>query len=299
MRVIIKHFMSFYMKAIRLSFFLLLLMLSRLFAMAQTAEILVAAHRGDWRNYAENSIEAIESCIEMGVDIVEIDVARTKDGHLVLMHDRTVDRTTGGKGLVSDFTLDEIQGLRLRNGLGRVTDFKIPTFEDVMIVAKNRIIVNVDKADEYFDNVYEVLKKTGMLEQALVKSDKSYEYLYRKYGTILEKMVFVPVVRPHKGTTIDSIAAVLDKKHSVYEISFEEANKELFRQMKTKLQNSSSVLWFNSLWDSTSGGYTDDKALKDPDGNWGYLIDVLGAGILQTDRPALMLEYLRKRGMHK
>jgi glycerophosphoryl diester phosphodiesterase len=267
--------------------------------MAQTTEVLVAAHRGDWRNYAENSLEAIESCIKMGVDIVEIDVAITKDGHLILMHDQTLDRATSGKGLVSDFTLDEIRKLRLRNGLGRITDFKIPTFEEAMTVAKGRIIVDVDKSDKYLDDVCKILEKTGTLEQAFVKSDKPYNQLYQKYGTILEKMIFVPVIRPHKETTVDSIATVLDAKYSVYEISFAEASKELFQQMREKLQNTSSVLWFNSLWDSNSGGYTDDKALKDPDGNWGYLIEELGAGILQTDRPALMLEYLRKRGMHK
>jgi glycerophosphoryl diester phosphodiesterase len=266
--------------------------------MAQSSKVLVASHRGDWRNYAENSLEAIESCIKMGVDIVEIDVAKTKDGHLVLMHDKKVDRATSGKGLVSDFTLAEIRELRLRNGLGRITDFKIPTFEEAMLTAKGRIIVNVDKADEYFDEVYKVLEKTGTLKQALVKSDKPYEELYRKYGDILDKITFVGIIRPNKETTIDSIVNILEKKFPIYEISFAEASKDLFQQMKVKLQGTSSVLWFNSLWDSNSGGYTDDKALKDPDGNWGYLINKLGAGIIQTDRPALLLEYLRKKDLH-
>jgi glycerophosphoryl diester phosphodiesterase len=286
------------MKTIRINFCLLFLLLCYSLAIAQASKVLVAAHRGDWRNYAENSLEAIESCIRMGVDIVEIDVAKTKDGHLVLMHDKRVDRATSGKGLVSDLMLAEIRELRLRNGLGRITDFQIPTFEEAMLVAKDRIMVDVDKADEYFDEVYKILEKTGTLKQAFVKSDKSYERLYRKYGAILDKMIFVAVIRPHNGTTIDSVAGILDKQFLVYEISFAEASKDLFYQMNAKLQNTSSVLWFNSLWDSNSGGYTDDKALKDPDGNWGYLIDTLGARIIQTDRPALLLEYLRKRRMH-
>ncbi|MDR0543413.1 MAG: DUF4996 domain-containing protein, partial [Dysgonamonadaceae bacterium] len=53
-----------------------------------------------------------------------------------------------------------------------------------------------------------------------------------------------------------------------------------------------------SLWDSLCGGYSDDKALKNPNGTWGYLIDELGAGILQTDRPELMLNYLKQRKLH-
>jgi len=56
--------------------------------------VMVIAHRADWRNFPENSLEAIRSAIKLGVDMVEIDVRKTKDGKLILMHDETVDRTT-------------------------------------------------------------------------------------------------------------------------------------------------------------------------------------------------------------
>jgi glycerophosphoryl diester phosphodiesterase len=278
-------------------YFILLLIFCHAASWAQTQKVLVAAHRGDWRNYADNALEGIESCIKMGVDMVEIDVAKTKDGHLVLMHDRKVDRTTNGKGLVSDFTLTEIQALRLRNGLGRVTDFRIPTFEEAMQTAKGGIIVNVDKGDEYFDEVYKVLEKTGTVGQAIIKSDKPYGQLRQRYGAILDSMTFMPVVNLKKGTTIDSISAVLDKLYPFYEIVFAEENREVLQYIKTRLQNTSSVIWINSLWDSLCAGYSDDKAFANPDGTWGYLIDTLGARIIQTDRPALLLKYLNKRGL--
>ena len=60
--------------------------------------VVVVAHRGDWRNYPENSLPAIESCIRMGVDVVEIDLKLTKDSVLVLSHDRTLNRCTTGSG---------------------------------------------------------------------------------------------------------------------------------------------------------------------------------------------------------
>jgi glycerophosphoryl diester phosphodiesterase len=269
----------------------------QLFAMAQTSKVLVASHRGDWRNYADNSIEGIESCIKMGVDIVEIDLAKTKDGQLVLMHDCTVDRTTNGKGLVSDFTLEEIKQLHLKNGLGRVTGFKIPTLEEVMRTVKDRIIVNLDKSDKYFDEVYKILERTGAMEQAIIKSDKPYQQLQEQYGENLDKMIFMPVITLKAETTIDSISVVLDKKYPLYEICFQEENKELWQQIKEKLSGA-SVIWINSLWDSLCGGYSDDKALQDPDKTWGYLIEELGAGILQTDRPAMMLDYLKQKDLH-
>jgi glycerophosphoryl diester phosphodiesterase len=267
--------------------------------MAQPSKVQVASHRGDWRNYADNCIEGIESSIRMGVDIVEIDIAKTKDGQLILMHDRTIDRTTNGKGKVSDFTLEEIKTLRLRNGLGRVTDFQIPTLEEVMLLVKGKnIIANIDKGDAYFDDVYPILERTGTLAQAIIKSNKPYEQLKAQYGENLDKMLFMPVLTLKKETTLDSILPVLVRKYPFYEICFQEENEALWLQIKEQLNSNNSVIWINSLWDSLCGGYSDDRALKDPDGTWGYLINELGAGILQTDRPAMMLEYLNKRGLH-
>jgi glycerophosphoryl diester phosphodiesterase len=279
-------------------YLILLLILCHTASWAQTQKVLVAAHRGDWRGYADNALEGIESCIIMGVDMVEIDVAKTKDGHLILMHDRKVDRTTNGKGLVSDFTLAEIQALRLRNGLGRVTSFRVPTLEEAMRVAKGKITVNVDKGDEYFDEVYRVLQKTGTVKDAIIKSEKPYAQLRRQYGAALDSMTFMPVVVLKKETTIDSISAVIGRIYPAYEVVFAEEHKELLQYIKTQLQNTSSVIWINSLSDSLCAGYSDDKALTNPDGTRGYLIDTLGAGIIQTDRPVLLLDYLKKKGLH-
>ena len=64
--------------------------------------VFVAMHRGDWRNFPENSKGAILSSIRLGADIVELDVHMTKDGRFILNHDNTFDRTTTGKGKVHD-----------------------------------------------------------------------------------------------------------------------------------------------------------------------------------------------------
>lgn len=261
-------------------------------------QVQVASHRGDWRNYADNSIEGIESCIRMGVDIVEIDVARTKDGHLVLMHDKKVDRTTNGKGRVDSLSLAEIKEMYLRNGLGRVSQFKVPTLEEAMLAAKGRIKVNLDKADEYFDQVYAILLKTGTVEQAIIKSDKPYHKLKALYGENLDKMVFMPVVNLSDTISLTYLDSLLEKKYPYYELVFKGEDKKLLSHIREKLSGTHSVIWINSLWDSLCAGYSDDKALSDPDDTWGYLIDSLGASILQTDRPALMIEYLRERGLH-
>lgn len=101
-------------------------------------DVLVVSHRGDWRNAPENSLQAIRNCIDMGIDMVEIDLKKTKDGHLILMHDKTIDRTTTGKGRPEDYTLEELKAFRLRGGAGHKIRHRIPTFEEVMELCKGK-----------------------------------------------------------------------------------------------------------------------------------------------------------------
>lgn len=263
--------------------------------------VMVAAHRGDWRNYADNSIEGIESCIAMGVDIVEVDLSRTKDGHLILMHDKTVDRTTNGKGEVKDLTLAEIRKLYLKNGLGRASEiFKVPTLEEALDVTKDRILVNLDKSDKYFDQVYEILVEKEMLDQVFIKSDKEYDDLLEKYGDCLNEMMFIPVMKLENQDEEDDKEYISEYNANVksFEVTdFLVEPVDRVTKIYNHLQDRRSHLWINTLWSTLGGGYTDDKALTDPDGNWGYWIK-RGATILQTDRPAEMLEYLRAKNLH-
>ena len=112
--------------------------------------VLVVSHRADWRNAPENSLQAIQNCIDMGVDVIEIDLKKTKDGHLILMHDKKIDRTTTGKGYPADYTLEELRQFRLKSGTGHKTAHLIPTLEEVMLLCKGKILVNIDKGYDYF-----------------------------------------------------------------------------------------------------------------------------------------------------
>ena len=81
---------------------------------ASVDKVFVVAHRAAWKKAPENSRLSVEHAIEMGVDIVEIDIRRTKDGVFVLMHGGTINRTTNGKGKVSDFTYEELSEFKLK-----------------------------------------------------------------------------------------------------------------------------------------------------------------------------------------
>ena len=117
----------------------------------KTDYVVVVSHRGDWRDYPENSIPAIESIIRMGVDVMELDLKLTADSVLVLCHDGTIDRTTTGKGRVGDVTYDYIKNCFLKTGHNCPTKYKMPTLKEALAVCKDRIVVNIDQGYQYYD----------------------------------------------------------------------------------------------------------------------------------------------------
>lgn len=259
--------------------------------------VLVVAHRGDWRNACENSLEAIENAIRMGADIVEIDLARTKDGELILMHDKKLDRTTTGSGKVSDHTLAEIKKMNLRNGCHIKTIYKVPTLEEALLAAKGRVMLNLDKAFDYYDQVYALLEKTGTTNLAIMKSNAPANEVKRDYGKYLDKVIFMPKVNlddPEALSKLNDYLTIL--KPVAIEFKFANDSNRLPYEVK-KVMDGKCHIWYNTLWDTHAGGHDDDCSLVDPDKGYGYLIDNLGATILQTDRPAYLIDYLKKKHM--
>jgi len=102
------------------------------------------AHRGDNKVAPENTIPAFVSAVEKGAQMIEFDVGLTRDDKLVIMHDATVDRTTDGKGKVSDLTFDEIRALDAGKWFNeKFAGAKVPMLEEVLDVIPERIICNV------------------------------------------------------------------------------------------------------------------------------------------------------------
>lgn len=263
-----------------------------------TGTVLVAAHRGDWRYAPENSLPAIDNAITMGVDIVELDVQRTKDGQFILMHDTKLDRTTTGKGLVEEWTLDSIRTLKLKNGCNIKTKETVPTLEEALLHMKGKILVNLDKADRYFDEIYPLLDKTGTTRQVIMKGNKPAKEVKDQFGKYLDDVIYMPIVKLDKENAEEQIDLfVKDLNPVAFELLFENDSNTLPLIIKEKL-NGKSLIWYNSLWDTMAGGHDDDMSLDDPDKGYGYLIDSLGARIIQTDRPGYLIDYLRERGLH-
>lgn len=257
-------------------------------------EVLVVAHRGDWRYAPENSIQAIENAIKLGVDVVELDIQKTKDGQLILMHDKTLDRTTTGKGKISEWTLDSIKTLKLRNGIAIKTIHTVPTLEEALLTAKGKIMINLDKAYNVFDEVYTLLEKTGTTDHIIMKGSAPVQKVKEQFGKYLDKVIYMPIVNLDKPNAQQIISDFMKEMQPVaFELLFVKDTNPLPKQLATSLQGK-SLIWYNTLWDTMAGGHDDDMSLKDPDKGYGYLVNQLGARIIQTDRPQYLIAYLKK-----
>lgn len=270
---------------------------SRAQVLYEEGKVSVISHRGDWRNTPENSIRAIQNCIDLGVNMVEIDIKKTKDNELILLHDKTLDRTTTGKGLPQDYTLAEIKQMRLRNGAGVATSHQIPTLEEAMIVAKGKIWVNIDKGYDYFDLVEKVLEKTGTTQQVLIKAGLPYQKVVAENKAVLDKLFFMPIIdmaNPDAMTMVEEYIKNMQPK--AFEVCFTQIDQAL-QNVLDRIQKSGSKVWINTLWPSLCAGLNDDRAVEEnqQDSIWGKVIE-MGASFIQTDRPKELVNYLRNQG---
>lgn len=131
----------------------------------ENSRTVVAAHRGGPApGFAENAIETFENTVRQTPALLEIDIARTRDNVLVLMHDDTVDRTTSGEGEVRALTAEQFQALSLRDETGLVIEAHPPTLRQALDWASGRAILELDvkRGVSYEDVLAEVRAANAM-----------------------------------------------------------------------------------------------------------------------------------------
>ena len=127
--------------------------------------VFCVAHRGASFHEPENTLRAIEAAIKLGAEYVEVDVRRCRSGELVVIHDETVDRTTDGKGKVSNLTLNQLKNLYLAFGE------RIPTLAEVAETVRGKIRLVVElKEPELEEQALTVLLNSGILEDVVFAS---------------------------------------------------------------------------------------------------------------------------------
>ena len=265
--------------------------------------VVVISHRGDWRNYPENSIPAIESVIRMGVDMMELDVKMTKDSVLVLCHDNTIDRTTTGSGYISDMTYDSLMKFRLKRPHGVATDsLTIPTLREALQVCKDRIMVNVDHAYPYYKEIVELTEELGVTGQVLMKGKSSIDKVNEDMSKYENNLLYMPVIDANKLSGRKLFASYVEDGvvPMAFELCWDQPGEDIDYCVK-KARQMGSKLWVNTIWPSLCGGVgnDDDAAFeaKDPAEVYEQYVR-MGFSMIQTDRPQLLLEYLNSIGRH-
>lgn len=266
---------------------------------ADDGNVLIAAHRGDHKHFPENSIDAMLSAVELGADIVEVDVGKTKDGVFILMHDTTIDRTTNGSGSVSEFTYAELQNYYLKNPDGSLSNLKIPTLRDTMVALKGKCLIVLDKSNNYFDECLEMAGDLGMTDQMIFKGSNDINKIKLILKENTDIYYWLGVNAKNKDHVDLYKQGVEQLKLQVLEVSYTEETSWLISEEAHRLADKYDVrIWNNSLdRPRCSAGRCDSKALKDPDANWGWQIE-RGVDIIQTDEIAALRAYLSSIGRH-
>lgn len=145
----------------------------------ETGAVLISAHRGGAApGYPENAIETFEHTTARMQALLEVDILKSADGVLLLMHDDTLDRTTTGRGAVAEQPFAALRALRLKDNDGVETAFRIPTLEETLRWSEGRALLALDRKDpvgyeeilalvEKYDAFGRVLIATYSLEDAM------------------------------------------------------------------------------------------------------------------------------------
>ncbi len=142
--------------------------------------ITITGHRGAGALAPENTLAAIKEGLKYNVDRIEVDVHQSKDGKVVIMHDKTIDRTTNGKGKIKDYTYEEL--LKFDAGSWFSDKFKgekIPLLEEAikLINGKAKFVIELKDGDDYYPQIVEhvigIIKKYHATDWCIIHSFKT------------------------------------------------------------------------------------------------------------------------------
>ena len=169
-------------------------------------EFRIIAHRGAIEHEPENTILSFQKAIDLGAKLVEFDVRLSLDNELVIMHDKTVDRTTNGTGVVGEMTLQQLKELNAGKGQ------KIPTFEEVLDFMKGKVkpVIELKEADTV-EPVLNLLNKYKLMDEAFIVSFKKsilkeIRSFDKNIKTCLIKILPINIVRDSKECGANAVA---------------------------------------------------------------------------------------------
>ncbi|MBB3962904.1 glycerophosphodiester phosphodiesterase family protein [Rhizobium metallidurans] len=258
----------------------------------------IVAHRGAWHGAPENSLAAIERAIAVGANVVELDVRKSADGQLFIMHDATLLRVAGINRDAETFTMAELQAIALREDDGgehrATTDQRIPTLKQALEIIRGRIFADLDLKDRgLFSEVAACARELNAAPYVDLKTRvMTREELNWVRAQDIGGVAFMAMSKFTSGTIHDTLALLSEIKPFMCEMRFDRL--ETVIEHREAFRDAGMALWMNTLNMEASGEWVDKTALVDPDRIWGRLIDA-GVSVFQTDEPEALKAYLEAR----
>ncbi|MBQ9117547.1 MAG: glycerophosphodiester phosphodiesterase family protein [Clostridia bacterium] len=272
-------------------------------ALARKKGVLIAAHRGvAGGNIPCNTPVAYRAAIDHGADIIELDVAISRDRKLFVFHPGMEQPHLGCETAIKDMDSAEVEKLRFLNCDRVPTTHGVSYLRDVLSELKGRCYVNIDKFWTCMEEITDLVRELDMQDQVIIKTGTKPETL-EKVARIAPELPFMPIIRDD-----DTVCRALlaEKKLNLVgaEILFADeskpiASEEYIRQM----HDMGLLIWINPIVynykDVLCAGHNDDISIAgSPDDGWGWLAE-RGYDILQTDWTMQMRAYLEEKGYRK
>jgi glycerophosphoryl diester phosphodiesterase len=267
--------------------------------------MVVVAHRGCHAaapghalvSAPENSADALEHCVAMGVDVMETDVRRAADGSLVMIHDATLDRTTDGTGPVAAMTLPQLKALRLKADLGGarapLSDKRIITLEEMLALADHRIVLNLDVKDAIYVEVIDAVVRAKAEDRVIVKTTAGIATEPLAGMRPFRQVPFMPILRFqwNERQLLDVARIQLSGNRRPLGFELPRLSPAILPELSAMARKHGVRLWINTLDDGYVAGLGGDKAAAtNPARVWGE-IERLGGSMIQTDNPEALLAF--------
>ena len=238
----------------------------------------------------ENSRAGLLRCVALGVEVMETDVRRTRDGYLVMVHDDRVDRVTDGTGRVADLTLAQIRTLRLRDDEGgagaRVTDERVPTLDELLVLAKGRIVLNLDVKDAIYGEVVDVVVRAGATDRVIVKTFAgvgSPPLAAMPPYDLVPFAVIPTTADPQAADVVTTLRRQASGARKPIAVELPVVPLATLPAITAEAQRLGMPVWVNTLFKGFVTGLGGDaEAARDPQAVWGRLAD-RGVRLIQTD----------------
>jgi len=235
-------------------------------------------HRGTVKFAPENTIAAFNKAIELGVDLLEMDVRETKDGQLVVMHDMNIGRTTTGRGDVAELTLQEIQSFDAGSKFdAKFVGEKAPSFAEALEAIKGRALPDIDFKAGDPQKVIDAVRAAGLIGKCTLYCG-DWAKLHKTLE--LEKGFIIRPTAPKGLEGLDKVIAEFDPP--IVNIDWVNFSEAFVRAIHLR-----GKLAFLNTMGKTDGKESIERAIN------------AGADYIQSDQLDLLVPMLRERGLHK